>query len=98
MERAWRGGEFCLPVVLSRIKKFTYPIFCSVIPNAAGRRTSLTLPNDVLVEYSYDNALRLTEITYKQDGTTLLGNLTYEYDKNGNRVKTGGSFARTGLS
>ncbi len=65
--------------------------------DAAGRRTSLTLPNGVLVEYSYDAASRLTEITYKQNGTTLLGNLTYEYDKNGNRTKTGGSFARTGL-
>jgi RHS repeat-associated protein len=42
-------------------------------------------------------ASRLTEITYKQNGTTVLGNLTYEYDKNGNRIKTGGSFARTGL-
>jgi len=63
----------------------------------AGRRTSLTLPNAVLVEYSYDAASRLTEITYKQNGTTLLGNLTYEYDKNGNRTKIGGSFARTGL-
>lgn len=27
----------------------------------------------------------------------MLGNLTYEYDKNGNRIKTGGSFARTGV-
>ena len=65
--------------------------------DAAGRRTSLTLPNGVLVEYAYDNASRLTEITYKQNGTTVLGNLTYEYDRNGNRIKTGGSFARTGL-
>ena len=65
--------------------------------DAAGRRTSLTLPNGVLVEYSYDAASRLTEITYKQNGTTLLGNLTYEYDKNGNRTKIGGTFARTGL-
>jgi len=63
----------------------------------AGRRTSLTLPNGVLVEYGYDAASRLTSITYKQNGTTVLGNLTYEYDKNGNRLKTGGSFARTGL-
>jgi RHS repeat-associated protein len=51
----------------------------------------------VLVEYAYDNASRLTGITYKQNGTTLLGDLSYEYDKNGNRTKTGGSFARTGL-
>ena len=27
----------------------------------------------------------------------MLGNLTYEYDKNGNRTKTGGTFARTGI-
>lgn len=65
--------------------------------DAAGRRTSLTLPNGVLVEYGYDAASRLTGITYKQNGTTVLGNLTYEYDKNGNRTKTGGSFARTGV-
>ena len=65
--------------------------------DAAGRRTGLTLPNGVLIEYGYDNASRLTSITYKQNGTTVLGNLTYEYDKNGNRTKTGGSFARTGV-
>ena len=33
----------------------------------------------------------------KQNGTTVLGNLTYEYDRNGNRTKIGGSFARTGI-
>jgi len=44
--------------------------------NAAGRRTSLTLPNGVLVEYGYDNASRLTSISYKQNGTTVLGDLT----------------------
>jgi RHS repeat-associated protein len=65
--------------------------------DSAGRRTSLTLPNGVLVEYAYDTASRLTSITYKQNGTILLGDLTYEYDKNGNRIKTGGSFARTGI-
>jgi RHS repeat-associated protein len=36
-------------------------------------------------------------ITYKQNGTTVLGDLTYEYDKAGNRTKIGGSFARTGI-
>ena len=65
--------------------------------DAAGRRTSLTLPNGVLIEYAYDPASRVTSIIYKQNGTTVLGNLTYEYDKNGNRIKTGGSFARTGI-
>jgi hypothetical protein len=30
------------------------------------------------VEYGYDAASRVTSITYKQNGTTLLGDLTYE--------------------
>jgi RHS repeat-associated protein len=38
----------------------------------------------------------VTGITHKQ-GQTVLGNLTYEYDKAGNRTKIGGSFARTGI-
>lgn len=33
----------------------------------------------------------------KQNGTTLLGDLTYEYDNAGNRTKIGGSWARTGM-
>ncbi|MGI0016808.1 MAG: RHS repeat-associated core domain-containing protein, partial [Nitrososphaera sp.] len=57
---------------------------------------SLTLPNGILVEYGYDNASRVTGITYKL-GVTTLGNLTYEYDAAGNRTKIGGTFARTGL-
>jgi YD repeat-containing protein len=65
--------------------------------DAAGRRTSLTLPNGVLVEYTYDAASRVTSIIYKQNGTIVLGDLTYEYDKAGNRTKIGGSFARTGI-
>ena len=65
--------------------------------DAVGRRTSLTLPNGGLVQYAYDAASRVTSITYKQNGTTVLGDLTYEYDKAGNRTKTGGSFARTGI-
>jgi YD repeat-containing protein len=72
----------------SSIVSFAYDI--------AGRRTSLSLPNGVLVEYGYDNASQVTEIRYKQ-GATVIGNLTYEYDKAGNRIKTGGSFARTGI-
>jgi YD repeat-containing protein len=55
------------------------------------------LPNGILVEYGYDAASRVTSITYKQNGTTLLGDLTYEYDKAGNRTKIGGSWARTGM-
>jgi len=63
----------------------------------ANRRTSLTLPNGIVVEYVYDAASRVTSITYKQNGTTVIGDLTYEYDKNGNRTKIGGSWARTGM-
>lgn len=33
-------------------------------------------------------------MTYKQ-GVTVIGDLTYTYDLAGNRIKTGGTFART---
>ncbi len=65
--------------------------------DTANRRTSLTLPNNIRVEYGYDAASRVTSITYKQNGTTVMGDLTYEYDKAGNRTKIGGSWARTGM-
>lgn len=64
--------------------------------DAANRRTSTTLPNGIVVEYTYDPASRVTAIDYKQ-GTTVLGNLTYQYDVNGNRTQIGGSWGRTGL-
>jgi RHS repeat-associated protein len=62
----------------------------------ANRRTSLTLANGVSVSYSFDNDSRVTGITY-QLGTTTLGNLTYSYDRLGQRMQVGGSFARTAL-
>jgi RHS repeat-associated protein len=62
----------------------------------AGRRTSLTLPNGIVVQYGYDKASRLTELKY-MNGEVELGNLLYLYDKNGNRNKVGGTFARTDL-
>ena len=62
--------------------------------DAAGRPVSLTLPGDVIVEYGYDAASQLTSITYKRTGT-VLGDLIYEYDAAGNRVRVDGSFART---
>lgn len=64
--------------------------------DAANRRTSLILPNNLMMEYAYDSASRMTGLSYKL-GTTILGNLTYEYDSMGNRSTVGGSFARTGL-
>jgi RHS repeat-associated protein len=62
----------------------------------ADRRTSLTLPNTNSIVYAYTAASELTSLTYKQGGTTI-GDLTYTYDAAGNRIKTGGSFARSGL-
>ncbi len=62
----------------------------------ADRRTSLTLPNTNSVTYAYNAASELTSLTYKQ-GTTTIGDLSYTYDAAGNRIKTGGSFARSGL-
>jgi YD repeat-containing protein len=44
--------------------------------DSANRRTSVTLPNGVRMEYSYDNGSDLTGIAYQNDATTL-GNLTY---------------------
>jgi YD repeat-containing protein len=62
----------------------------------ADRRTSLTLPNGIVVEYGYDDDSRLTAITYK-DGGTPIGDLTYTYDANGQRTNIGGTWARTNL-
>lgn len=64
--------------------------------DAAGRRTSVTLPNGVVMEYDYDAASQLTGVSYEL-GSTALGDLTYEYDAAGRRVRMGGSFARTAL-
>ncbi len=62
--------------------------------DATGRRTLLRLPNGVTTAYDYDAASRLTRLTYTSP-STLLGDLTYQYDPAGNRVAVGGSFART---
>ncbi|HEY7677470.1 MAG TPA: Rhs family protein, partial [Candidatus Methylomirabilis sp.] len=60
----------------------------------AGRRTTLTLPNGVSTQSTYDAASRLTGLTYVGPGGTL-GTLTYTYDPAGNRIASGGSWART---
>jgi len=62
----------------------------------ANRRTSLTLSNGVAVNYDYDAASQLTSLTYLRNATTL-GTLTYAYNNAGQRIKIGGSYARTGL-
>ncbi len=61
--------------------------------DSANRRTSLALPNGVVVNYAYDNASELTSVTYN-NGSTVLGNLTYTYDGDGRRSAIGGSFAQ----
>ena len=68
----------------------------SIAYDHADRRTSLTLPNGIVVEYGYDDSSRLTGLTYKQSGSTI-GTLTYAYDANGQRTSAGGTYARTGL-
>jgi len=62
----------------------------------ADRRTSVTYPNTNSITYGYNVASELTSLTYKQ-GATTLGTLTYTYDLAGNRLTTGGTFARTNL-
>jgi RHS repeat-associated protein len=62
----------------------------------ADRRTSITYPNTNKIEYLYNVANELTTVTYKK-GTTTLGTLTYTYDAAGNRIKTGGTFARSDI-
>ncbi len=64
--------------------------------DADSRRTSLILPIGVTTSYSYDKDSRLTNITYNQ-GSLLLGNLTYAYDPDGQVLQESGNFARTGL-
>ncbi len=73
----------------------------TLVYDTAGQRTNVSLPNGTTETYSYDAARQLTGISYDQGTypfTTLhLGELTYNYDKAGRRIATGGSYARTGL-
>jgi YD repeat-containing protein len=56
----------------------------------ADRRTSVTLPNGLVVETGYDLASRVTSLTYRQ-GAAVLGDLTYTYNLAGERVSIGGT-------
>jgi RHS repeat-associated protein len=63
--------------------------------DAANRRIALRLPNGTRTGYGYDGASRITTLTYRA-GAAVLGGLTYGYDSAGNRISTGGPWARTG--
>jgi RHS repeat-associated protein len=65
--------------------------------DAAGHRTRTTLANGATVDYSYDDAGKVTAIVYKTSGGTLIGDLQYEYDASGRRSSMGGSLARMNL-
>jgi len=60
----------------------------------ADRRTKVTYPNGIVASYGWDKANRLTDISYKKADGTLVGDLTYTYDANGQRTGMGGSLAR----
>jgi RHS repeat-associated protein len=62
----------------------------------ANRRTSLTLPNGIVTEYSYDSDSQLTDLTYKLGGSTI-GTLVYTYDAVGQRSAVEGTYARSNL-
>jgi YD repeat-containing protein len=62
--------------------------------DSLARRTQLTFPNGVSTDYQYDSASRLTALIYR-NALGVLGDLNYQYDKSGNRIAVGGSFART---
>jgi RHS repeat-associated protein len=66
--------------------------------DAANRRTQTTLPNGTTQNYSYDDAGQLTRIVYRGADGSELGDLSYSYDAAGQRIKTGGSLARTRLT
>jgi RHS repeat-associated protein len=54
--------------------------------DALGRRTSLTLPNGVTTNYSYDNASHLLEMKHLAPLGSVLEALNYGYDATGNRT------------
>ena len=62
--------------------------------DAANRRTSTTYANGIVATYSYDKASHLTGITYNKADGTLIGDLSYTYDANGQRINLGGSLAQ----
>jgi RHS repeat-associated protein len=54
--------------------------------DAASRLTQKVLPNGIRQELAYDDANRLLSITYKRSDESVLEQVAYAYDANGQRV------------
>jgi RHS repeat-associated protein len=63
----------------------------------ANRRQRLTLANGSTVDYDYDDADQLKTLSFKRANGTVIGDLSYTYDKAGRRTSMGGSLARVNL-
>ncbi len=64
--------------------------------DAANRRTQLTLPNGIVVAYTYDSGSRVTGRTWTLGGNQI-GDLEYAYDADGRVIEKSGSMATTNL-
>jgi YD repeat-containing protein len=62
----------------------------------ANRRTQLTLPNGIVVAYTYDADSRVSAMTWTLAGNQI-GDLEYSYDADGHVVEKTGSMADTNL-
>lgn len=58
--------------------------------DVAGRRTTLSYPNQVVAAYAFDNAGRLTSLTHKA-GDNTVASFDYTLDKVGNRLTKSGA-------
>ena len=68
--------------------------------DAAGRMTRKTLPNGMMQAFDYDAASRLLAITFKKSDQTIIEQIQYAYDANGNRTEKrlgGDSLRETGF-
>jgi RHS repeat-associated protein len=57
----------------------------SIVYDDASRRDTMTFPNDVVLDYLFDDANQLRELHYKDPAQTLLSQFDYTYDDAGNR-------------
>ncbi len=64
--------------------------------DAADRRSSLTLPNGIVLSYTYDNNSRVTAMSWPL-GLSQVGDLECMYDSDGRVIEKSGSMAATNL-